>query len=391
MARKFNITGTCIPERHFMSDMAGKLDKVMEMVRSGDYFTINRPRQYGKTTIMYLLEKQLQKDKDYLAIDISFESIDSPTYQKHNVFIPTVLNILKRRLAFMGEKDLAAMIAANNELENFDQLNAFFTDFVAASGRRVILMIDEVDKAGNNQLFLDFLGMLRAKYLKMVEGKDYSFYSVILAGVHDVKTLKARIRSKEKRVYNSPWNIAVDFNVDMELTPAEITPVLEAYQRERGIKIDIPFFAEKLFYFTSGYPFLVSFLCKIIDEEIMTGSKVKEWQPHHLVQAVQIALDKDATNFQVLIQNMEDNPELYDIVFNIIMNAKDFTYNRRNKVMSDGTIHGIIRSDKGKARVHNRLYERLIYDYLSSNLEISICLLAAVAIRKRAGSAIGSK
>lgn len=70
MAKRFNITGTCIPGRHYMADMSGKVDQIMEFVANGDYFTINRPRQYGKTTIMFLLGQKLEKDKNYLVLGI---------------------------------------------------------------------------------------------------------------------------------------------------------------------------------------------------------------------------------------------------------------------------------------------------------------------------------
>jgi len=371
MAKKFNITGTCIPGRHYMGDRSGKLDKIMEIVSDGDYFTINRPRQYGKTTIIYLLEQRLKKDKDYLAIDISFEGIDTPTYEKHERFIATVLDILRQRLEFMQEKELTALIENNKTISNFNGLSTFFTEMILKSGRKVVLMIDEVDKSSNNQLFLDFLGMLRTKYLRRNEGKDYSFHSVILAGVHDVKTLKAKIRPEEKKMYNSPWNIAVDFEVDLSLFPKEIASMLEEYVKERQVKIDIPFFAEKLFYFTSGYPFLVSYLCKIIDEKILPGKKKKEWEPHDLVSAVQMALMENNTNFESLTKNLENNPELYEFVYKIIMNEKEFSYNPRNSVIHYGTTYGILKEEKAKVRIHNRLYEQLIYDYMSSNLETS--------------------
>ena len=64
----------------------------------------------------------------------------------------------------------------------------------------MMLSIDEVDKSSNNQLFLDFLGMLRKKYLRRDAGREESFHSVILAGVHDVKTLKANRTGGHERV-----------------------------------------------------------------------------------------------------------------------------------------------------------------------------------------------
>jgi Cdc6-like AAA superfamily ATPase len=158
MAKRFNITGTCIPERHYLADMSKKLDRIMEIITRGDYFTINRPRQYGKTTILYLLQKRLEKEKDYLTIDVSFEDIDTPTYETHHRFITTVLDILSQRLGFMQEQELVDLIEKNKTISNFNRLSAFFTEMIVKSGRKVVLMIDEVDKATNNQLFLDFLG-----------------------------------------------------------------------------------------------------------------------------------------------------------------------------------------------------------------------------------------
>jgi hypothetical protein len=369
MAKRFNITGTCIPERHYLADMSKKLDRIMEIITRGDYFTINRPRQYGKTTILYLLQKRLEKEKDYLTIDVSFEDIDTPTYETHHRFITTVLDILSQRLGFMQEQELVDLIEKNKTISNFNRLSAFFTEMIVKSGRKVVLMIDEVDKATNNQLFLDFLGMLRKKYLMRNEGKDYSFYSVILSGVHDVKTLKAKIRQEEKKMYNSPWNIAVDFEVDLSLFPGEIASMLEEYAKERHVKIDIPFFAGKLFYFTSGYPFLVSCLCKLIDEKILPGKKKKEWETGDLVEAVQMALAKDNTNFETLIKNLENNPNLYEFVFKLIMNEREFSYNLDNPVIRDGAMYGILREEAGKTKIHNRLYEQRIYNYMASKIE----------------------
>jgi len=64
--------------------------------------------------------------------------------------------------------------------------------------KEVILIIDEVDKSSNNQLFLSFIGMLRNKYLARETGKDFTFKSVILAGLYDVKSLRLKIRSEEE-------------------------------------------------------------------------------------------------------------------------------------------------------------------------------------------------
>ena len=52
MAKFFNIVGSCSPEEHYMVNLQSRLVKIKEFVDRGQYFTINRGRQYGKTTTL---------------------------------------------------------------------------------------------------------------------------------------------------------------------------------------------------------------------------------------------------------------------------------------------------------------------------------------------------
>ncbi len=379
MRKKFNITGTCIPHKHFMADTSQKIKKIIAMVEEGEYFTINRPRQYGKTTTIYLLDRELKKRDDYLVLKISFEGIDAPTYARQESFIKTFLEMLKDKFLFLEKNRFAEIIDRHvSSTRTMAELSRLITQLVKTIDLNTVLIIDEVDKSTNNQLFLDFLGMLRTKYLKRIKGEDYTFHSVILAGVHDVKTLKTKIRPDTQEKFNSPWNIAVDFEVDLSLFHDEIASMLEEYTKERNVKINIPFFADKLFYFTSGYPFLVSNLCKFIDEKILPqkgeaspAHRRKEWKPEDLARAVQMLLMADNTNFNTLIKNLENNPELYEFVFKIIMNGREFSFNLDNPVIRFGTVYGILREEEGKTKIHNRLYEQRIYNYMASKVETS--------------------
>lgn len=56
MPKEFHVTGTCIPDKHYMANTSEKIQKIItDYVQVGSYFTINRARQYGKTTTLYLL------------------------------------------------------------------------------------------------------------------------------------------------------------------------------------------------------------------------------------------------------------------------------------------------------------------------------------------------
>ena len=62
MNRYFNITGSCNPQEHYMVNLDSRLAQIKKMVDAGQYFAINKGRQYGKTTILKALKKYLEKD-----------------------------------------------------------------------------------------------------------------------------------------------------------------------------------------------------------------------------------------------------------------------------------------------------------------------------------------
>ena len=64
-------------------------------------------------------------------------------------------------------------------------------------------MIDEVDSATNNQVFLDFLAQLRDGYINRDTNNLPAFQAVILAGVTDIKHLKIKIRPDDEFRLNS--------------------------------------------------------------------------------------------------------------------------------------------------------------------------------------------
>ncbi|PTX17788.1 AAA-like domain-containing protein [Halanaerobium congolense] len=372
--KEFNTTGVCIPEKHYMADVSKKINVIEKMVEAGKYFTINKPRQFGKTTIFYLLKRELTKT-GYLVLKISFEMMSSKIFESEDLFVKNFLREIKNIIHFSeinNRKQVVELIEDNMKItENITDLNYFITDFIRLVDSEVVLMIDEVDKSSNNQLFLDFLGILRNKFLLREQGEDYSFKSVILAGVHDVKNLKLKLRSDEEYKYNSPWNIASEFKVDFELEIEQIASMLKEYKEDRDIDLDLEYFADKIYYYTSGHPFLVSKLAEIIAEEILADNESK-WKKEYLDQAVKIILAKDLPNFDTLIKNIENNSDLENMCVDLIVDGRKITYNSDNPTIEKGELYGIFKNDSGSLKIHNRIYEQRIYNYLISKIENSM-------------------
>ena len=371
MVKKFNETGVCFPEDHFMGDISEKLAVTYQMVEDGAYFIINRPRQYGKTTMLFTVADKLISSDDYIAFLMSFEGISDKNFLDEDLFSPAFVRLLAQSIEHFAPEKAAQVLALGAAVTNFDDLSNFITDMVKASDKKIILLIDEVDKSSNNQLFVSFLALLRDKYLN--RKRRPTFHSVVLAGVHDVKSLKLKIRPESASKYNSPWNVATVFEVDMNLSVAEIKVMLEDYVQVRGVKMDTQWVAERLFYFTSGYPYLVSKLCKLIDEKALPKKNVKEWTEDDLNQAFQLILrEENNANFDTLVKNLEHYPELYDLVFSLIFDGIKTDYSQLDPTVHLGILHGIFaRSEQGHVVIQNRIYRELIAGMMISKWRTS--------------------
>jgi len=189
--KEFNTTGICVPSMHYMVDVGEKIAEIKKLIDKGSYFTINRGRQYGKTTMLYEIRRHLSDE--YLVIKISFEGLGDESFSSAKEFCATLLKLISRSLlglSVSAEKGYAEKWL-NKGVVNFDSLCEHIT--VLTQNKKIILMIDEVDRTSNNQVFLHFLSMLRKKFLAARAGDDTTFHSVILAGVHDIKNIKSRI------------------------------------------------------------------------------------------------------------------------------------------------------------------------------------------------------
>ena len=360
--KEFNTTGLCNPKKHYMVDISNKLDDIKKLVEKEKYFIINRPRQYGKTTTLLALENNL-KDK-YLVISISFEGIGNLVFSTEREFCRKFIELIEINLEYYNENLNKKLLDLSKNIDDFVSLSRTISSFIKEIDKEVILIIDEVDKSSDNQIFLDFLGMLRNKYLDREKGRGVTFKSVILAGVYDIKNLKLKLRPDEERKYNSPWNIAVPFNVDMSLSEEGIEGMLKEYKNDKNLNFDTSKIAEFIYFYTSGYPFLVSRICQIIDENLGAS-----WTEENMIRAVKLLLDENNTLFDDLVKNIENNKELREYMFNLIMNGSGNRFNLLNPIINLGVMFGYFKNDNNTVVISNRIFSQVLYNYFSSLLE----------------------
>ena len=107
--KRFNTLAVCLPSKHYMVDVSEKISAIKQLVDDGKYFTINRARQYSKTTVLNELTNILSNQ--YIVLNISFEGIEDAGFSDSFSFVKEFCRLLKR--AFRYDKRIGQSIREN--------------------------------------------------------------------------------------------------------------------------------------------------------------------------------------------------------------------------------------------------------------------------------------
>lgn len=378
MKRKFNITGACNPQKHYMVPLDDRLEKIKtDYIDEGSYFIINKGRQYGKTTTLSALEKYLKNN--YLVLSLDFQEIgtedfaDASTFSK--VFARMIIETFEIAEPKNGQEALGplANMAGSPNASSLKELFTCLSKMCANALKPVVLMIDEVDSASNNQVFIDFLAQLRSYYL--AREKKPIFYSVILAGVYDIKNLKLKLRPDAEHKYNSPWNIAAKFNIDMNFSAKQITSMLAEYENDRHTGMDVKKVSECIYEYTSGYPYLVSAICKRLDEDMPENPYLKSitdvWSERGISEAVKSMLIEQEPFFESMVRQLGEYPEMKKMLKAILFSGKRISYNPDISAINLAAMFGYIVNAEGSIQVANRIFEMRLYNLFLAEEELS--------------------
>ena len=370
MPKKFNITGDCKPSLHYMVDLHSRLVKIKALIDDGQYFVINRARQYGKTTTLAALDRFICDD--YIVFSIDFQmSMSSAKFSDEYKFSSAFAKAMMKTAPKESSDEFTGAVKKLDEVVkgNYDLVDLFdhIEDICSASPRPVVLIIDEVDSASNNQIFLDFLAQLRGCYLN--RENQATFRSVILAGVHDVRYLQQKIRPDAEHKHNSPWNIASSFDVDMSFSPDDIAGMLQEYEKDNETGMDIPAISKLIYDYTSGYPVLVSHICKLIDEA-EDNDECKSWNERGVKEAVKKLLTLNTPLFESLVNKLEQFPKLKKQLEQILENGRSIPYRPDDDAVKQAIMYGFVRVLNGNIVVSNRIFETRFYDMLLTAPEV---------------------
>lgn len=397
MGKCFNTTGVCIRERHYMVDISRILWSICRMIDDGDYFVINRARQFGKTTVLRGLKEAL--NKDYIVFLISLEGTGEAIYNNEYNFCRGLCRLLYATVKYRETEGLTDETVqtlyriSRGEAGKIDLLefSEIISEICQTEEKPLVLMIDEVDQASGQKVFLDFLGMLRNKYLQREQRPV--FQSVVLAGVHDIKNLKLKIRKGKEHQYNSPWNIATDFTVDMSFSPEDIGSMLKEYESDWHTGMNVEAISREIYEYTSGYPYLVSRLCQFMDSRVTQiegfADRSLAWTEEGFQEAVKMLLKTPNTLFDDMVKKLADYPELKSMLQNILFTGRRYSCESENYLINLGKMFGFLKEKDGFICISNRIFEMKLYNLFLSEEEMNSEIYRAASMERNQFTAGG--
>lgn len=382
--RYFNTEGLCKPDEHYMVRLDDRLEKIKKLyVDRKKYFVINRGRQYGKTTTLRALAEYLKDD--YTVVSVDFQRIGTEDFDSAEKFVSAFAKIFLAAFPKPADEGKAELLKPltdfmdNSKDRSLLELFARLSAVCSAAHRPIVLMIDEVDNASNNQVFIDFLAQLRGYYLNRENSPI--FYSVILAGVYDVKNLKLKIRPDSEHQYNSPWNIAARFNINMDFSAEQIADMLGEYEADNHRGMNVEAVAQEIYQYTSGHPYLVSAICKYLDEEVPDRKGFENisgvWTGKGISEAVKILLNESVPLFGSMMRHVNEYPDLKKMLYAMLFQGERVAYNPDNRTIELACMFGYVTNHNGSVQVANRIFETRLYNLFLSEEELSSAMSKA--------------
>jgi hypothetical protein len=184
--RHFNTAGPVRPAEHYCVPPLTRWDlgEILALVDQGKYFVLHAPRQTGKTSCLHALMDHLNREGRYRCVYANAEVGQSAREDVRGGMRAILGEISERARYHLRDEFLADRRGQwLNEYGEHGALNAALSRWSQASGKPLVLLIDEIDALVGDTL-IAVLRQLRAGYDKRPESFPQT---VILCGVRDVR------------------------------------------------------------------------------------------------------------------------------------------------------------------------------------------------------------
>ncbi len=270
MRLRFNTTGPCFPDEHYMLPPERRLGRIMELIDDGKYFTVHAGRQTGKTTSAQWLAKHYNAGERYRAVWFDLQiARDEPdparafraVLDKLDMGVEQMLpdvGVPLGRARFLDEPRTAVL--------------RYVRDLAARSPRPLVVFFDEADCLVGASM-VSFLTQLRDGYLSRRESPFPR--SIVLVGQRNVRDY---VMSQEERIAvtwlgsASPFNIRAEATTIAPFTEPEVAELCAQHTTTTGQLFE-PLAIARIYELSQGHPWLVNALAdQIVDRDLRDRS-----------------------------------------------------------------------------------------------------------------------
>ena len=359
--KKFNTTGPCFPDEHYMLPALDRLPGIREFVAGGNYFVIHAPRQTGKTTALKALVREINEKGDMFAVYCTLETLQ-------NRSDPEKTNIAIRDLiADNVEMSPFFVPVANAPALRSDRggvglaVRTVLQNACRASGKSVVVFFDETDCLVGDAL-ISFLRQLRDGY---VNRKEIPFpKSVALVGMLDVRDYKAQIRSDGESLGQiSPFNIIAEDMLIPNFVESDIRMLYAQHTAETG-QAFADGVVEDVWRLTRGQPWLVNAIAHECVAKIHAFRYAEPITVADVEAAKEEIIRRRDTHVDSLMERMRE-PRVRRIVEPLI-SGQGLVVSRNSEDFRYVIDLGLLREDEIKRVVPaNPMYSEIIGRYLT--------------------------
>ena len=362
--RKFNTTGPCFPDEHYMLPALDRLPGIRELVAGGNYFVVHAPRQTGKTTALQALVQELNDKGDMFAIYCTLETLQNAT-DVDDTMVKIVKLLRRGALAVSALADLlgdpnTALAISQEPGWTVTAVADTLTTICRKANKPVVVFFDEADCLVGNVL-ISFLRQLRDGYVnrKMIPTPK----SVALVGMLDVRDYKAQIRPDGESLGQiSPFNIIAEDMLIPNFVESDIRTLYAQHTAETG-QAFADGVVEDVWRLTRGQPWLVNAIAHECVAKIHAFRYAEPITVADVEAAKEAIIRRRDTHVDSLMERMRE-PRVRRLVEPLIL-GDDTELTANDEDWRFITDLGLLRVERGTLVPANPMYAEIIGRYLS--------------------------
>ena len=358
--RKFNTTGPCFPDEHYMLPALDRLPGIRELVADGNYFVVHAPRQTGKTTALKALVREINEKGDMLAVYCTLETLQNRSDpEKTNIAIRDLIADNVEMSPFYAPVANAPDLRSDRGGVGL-AVRTVLQNACRASGKPVVVFFDEADCLVGDAL-ISFLRQLRDGY---VNRKEIPFpKSIALVGMLDVRDYKAQIRPDGESLGQiSPFNIIAEDMLIPNFVESDIRALYTQHTAETG-QVFADGVVEDVWRLTRGQPWLVNAIAHECVAKIHAFRYAEPITVADVEAAKEAIIRRRDTHVDSLMERMRE-PRVRRLVEPLIL-GDDTELTANDDDWRFITDLGLLRVERGTLVPANPMYAEIIGRYLS--------------------------